>query len=392
MSTLSTCFPIHTFRIRAVFIESLLEIMESTMKNGDISKMRRGFTLVELLVVIAIIGVLIALLLPAVQQAREAARRMECSNKLKQLGLAIHNHHDTYSYFPSLRENNGGTRSTNPQGNEGRNSGLMNILPFIEQNAIHEILTKPSTYGGIDILAFGPIRDKTYPPYEAKIDAFVCPSNPTTPSQIWGKSWGVRSYACSVGDSIANNHNLINPRGIFARVDYQNKSTMRMSSIVDGTSNTVIMAERGYGQAGETTETRGYFANNVSGLNTSPISCMLTASNGFYLSSTSVQKDRAAGVQWFDGFPAFTGVTTVLPPNSPSCAVDNWGDSWGLFSASSYHPGGVMVLMADASGQFIPDTIDTGNLTLAEVTSGRSPYGVWGALGSKKGSEPVSLP
>ncbi|MEW4561231.1 DUF1559 domain-containing protein [Bremerella sp. JC770] len=363
------------------------------MPTYDIPRNRAGFTLVELLVVIAIIGVLIALLLPAVQQAREAARRMECSNKLKQLGIAMHNHHDTYLHFPALRDNNGGTRSTNPRGNEGRNSGLMHILPFIEQGAIYDTLSQPGTFSGTAVLAFGPIRERAwYPPYVAKIEAFVCPSNPSSPANIWSNSFGARSYAVSMGDSINSNHNLENPRGIFGRVDHNERSQIDMSSITDGTSNTIMMAERSFGVSGDDKNIRGYFANGVSGLNSSPIDCMTTASQGRYLSSQSVQTGRAVGVQWFDGYPAFTGVTTVLPPNSPSCAVDNWGDSWGLFSASSYHPGGVMVLMADASVQFIPETIDTGDLTAGESTSGPSPYGVWGALGSKSGGEVASLP
>ncbi|MBI1246490.1 DUF1559 domain-containing protein [bacterium] len=363
------------------------------MRLSTVPRNYRGFTLVELLVVIAIIGVLIALLLPAVQQAREAARRMDCSNKLKQLGIALHNHHDTYLYFPALRNNNGGTRTTNPQGNEGRNSGMMFILPFIEQGPLYEILSQPGTFSGNAVLAYGPIREKYwYTPYVAKIDAFLCPSNPSNPAQIWGYTWGARSYACSVGDSIANNHNLENTRGIFGRVDTNKHSQITMASITDGTSNTVMMAERAYGISGQTRSIFGFFANNVSGLNTSPITCLTTASQGKYQSSQSVQESRAAGIQWFDGFPAFTGVTTVLPPNSPSCTNDNWGDQWGLFSASSYHPGGAMVLMGDGSVHFISETIDTGNLTAQESTSGFSPYGVWGALGSKSGGETVALP
>ena len=353
---------------------------------------KSAFTLVELLVVIAIIGVMVGLLLPAVQAAREAARRMSCSNNLKQLGIALHNHHDTYHRFPGLTENNGGSRNTNPHGNEGRNSGLMHILPFMEQGAVYDILSTSGTFAGIDVLPFGPIRDKVYPPYQAEFATFICPSNATPRAEIWGRLWGPRSYACSVGDSINNIHSLRNTRGVFGRVAHNETSDIKMSAIVDGTSNTILMAERAFGAAGDNRNTKGYFANNVGGLNTSPINCMLTASQGVYVPTQSVQTDRAAAIQWFDGYPAFTGVNTVLPPNSPSCAADNWGDTWGVFSASSYHPGGVQVLMGDASVQFVSDTIDTGNLTVAESTTGISPYGVWGALGSKAGKESVQLP
>jgi prepilin-type processing-associated H-X9-DG protein len=119
---------------------------------------------------------------------------------------------------------------------------------------------------------------------------------------------------------------------------------------------------------------------------------MNTAINNLYLSTQSVMTSRPAGVQWFDGYPAFTGFNTILPPNSPSCAQDNWGDTWGVFSASSFHPGGVNGLMGDGSVHFITNSINTGNLNSPEVTSGPSPYGVWGAMGSINGGETVVMP
>jgi len=367
---------------------------------------RAAFTLVELLVVIAIIGILIALLLPAVQAAREAARRTQCVNNLKQLGLGLHNHHDTFKQFPPLNYGNGGRRDTNPQGNEERNTGLMRILPCIEQGPIYDILSQPFTAVSPPVLPWGPIRGgapggatTAYPPYTTKIPCFICPSNPGPAATLWGIS-SPRSYACCVGDSIsiigppgwgASNYRTPN-RGVFAVVAYPIvESDISMSSITDGTSNTILMAERVFG-ASEKRSIKGYFANNVGGLNTQPINCLATASGGFYLPSQSVQTGRAVGVQWFEGAAAFTGFNTVLPPNSPSCAVDNWGDSWGVFSASSNHPGGVNVLMGDGSVRFVSETIHTGNLALPEVTSGESPYGVWGAMGSKSGGESVSLP
>jgi prepilin-type N-terminal cleavage/methylation domain-containing protein len=342
---------------------------------------RPAFTLIELLVVIAIIAILIGLLLPAVQKVREAAARMQCQNNLKQLGVAFHAYLDVATVFPALNETNGGTRSTNPQGNENRNSGLMRLLPYFEQTAVYSILSQPGVFGGVSVLPFGPIRDRSnYPPYVAQLKVFVCPSNPS-PNPIWGTTaWGPRSYAAVVGDSIVNNHTNPVNRGVFGR------TPTRGASITDGFSNTLFLAERAFGSANNRS-TKGYFANNVAGLNTSPIVCMNTASGGNYLSSQSVMTDRPAGVQWFEGYPAFQGVCTVLPPNSPSCASENWGDSWGVFSASSYHTGGISGLFGDGSVRFVSDTINTGNLSAPPVTGGFSPYGAWGAMGTMSGGE-----
>ncbi len=162
-----------------------------------------------------------------------------------------------------------------------------------------------------------------------------------------------------------------------------------MTEITDGTSNTIMMVERAFGSS-DNQSIKGYFANNVTGLNTNPSKCLSTATSGIYNTGQSVMAARPSGVQWFDGYPAFTGVTTVLPPNSPSCANDNWGDNWGVFSATSLHSNGVNVLMGDGSVRFVNESINAGSPASAEVTTGASPYGVWGAMGTKSGGETVT--
>ncbi|MCE9565133.1 MAG: DUF1559 domain-containing protein [Planctomycetes bacterium] len=351
---------------------------------------RAAFTLIELLVVIAIIAILIGLLLPAVQKVRDAAARMKCQSNMKQLGIAIHSYHDQSGVFPTLNEflSSPATRYVSPQGNEGRNTGLVNILPYIEQASVYTTMSQPGTYGGIAITAWGPVRDRTYyPPYLAKIPVFICPSNPPQ-NPIWGSSdFGARSYAHVVGDSINGNYLNQTNRGVASL------KAPKMASITDGTSNTIFMAERAFGSANNRS-TKGYFANNVTGLNTNPSTCMSTAAAGLYLTSQSVMTDRPAGVQWFDGYPAFTGVTTILPPNSPSCAADPYGDTWGVFSASSYHTGGVNVLLGDGSVRYVTDGVSTGSLSTLEPSGGyvgASPFGVWGAAGTISGGETTSL-
>ena len=137
------------------------------------SSHRRGFTLVELLVVIAIIGILIALLLPAVQAAREAARRSQCSNNLKQIGLALHNYHDTYGVFCAAC-----TGTTSPWGDHYQSTysymtGWVSLLPYLEQGPLYDQFTSPQTYNGQSYNPFGPYAYEDTPRLPATTGAGV---------------------------------------------------------------------------------------------------------------------------------------------------------------------------------------------------------------------------
>jgi prepilin-type N-terminal cleavage/methylation domain-containing protein/prepilin-type processing-associated H-X9-DG protein len=351
---------------------------------------RAGFTLVELLVVIAIIGTLVGLLLPAVQSARESARRAQCNNKLRQLALAYLGFEEAKKALPFMRgPSNTGTRSTSPQGNESTIGGIVYVLPWIEEQPLYNTISSPFTSGGNSALPFGPIRENSwYTPWTRRIEAFLCPS--ATLGLAYGNSstWlGRRHYAVCLGDTIAslNSTSPSNNRGIFL----YSSSTLGTSldEIRDGTSTTIMLGEKA--NAVNTTDVRGLGAKSVASIATNPSLCFNTATGLTYNAGVNVQSDRPLGSLWANGQAAHCGFNTVLPPNSPSCMTDDWGDSGGLISASSYHPGGVNVAMADASTRFIADTIDCGTLTSAEVTSlnGKSPYGVWGALGTRVGRE-----
>jgi prepilin-type N-terminal cleavage/methylation domain-containing protein/prepilin-type processing-associated H-X9-DG protein len=353
---------------------------------------RAGFTLVELLVVIAIIGVLVALLLPAVQAAREAARRSQCSNNLKQMGLAMHNYHDTYNVFPPRK---GGTSAGNPNGNSNRRSGFLHLLPFMEQRAIFEQMEAPLINpAGTEFNAGGPgawwnsAPPNHYPPWFVQLKIVICPSDkPVFNVNQQGK----HSYAFSAGDTIVNNNsNNIFTRGVFGASRYKG-----FNHITDGSSNTIAMSERTWGNnLGIVTATgqdvRTATGHNVTSVNTDPGSCYATATGKMFV---GVQIKARFGFLWADGQAERMAFTTVLPPNAPSCTNNdnvNADAAGGVFNPSSFHPNGVMALFADGSVRFVAENIHCGNISAPPVPQGPSPYGVWGAMGTTDGNESIS--
>jgi prepilin-type N-terminal cleavage/methylation domain-containing protein len=360
---------------------------------------RPGFTLIELLVVIAIIAILIALLLPAVQQAREAARRTQCKNNLHQLGIALHNYHDTHSVFVYRQ---GGTGpSSNQESNRDEASGFVGLLPYIDQAPLFNQITAggdfQTTLPGIESYApMGPSptccnnRHGRFPPYRTKITALLCPSSQPRPGNVFGPT----NYAFCMGDSSFNTQ--ANPasnqvmRGMFGF-----RSSVRIADVTDGTSNTVMMGEICTGT--DNREVRGVGVANNQGnqVMDSPITCLATANQqepGRY--NTSVTTITARGERWASGYPAHSGLNTILPPNSPTCTTQAsfWeNQARGQYPASSRHEGGAHILLADGVVRFISQNIDVGNISLPDVRTqgGRSPYGVWGAAGSIAGNETV---
>ncbi len=350
---------------------------------------RRAFTLIELLVVIAIIAILIALLLPAVQQAREAARRSQCRNNLKQLGLAMHNYHDTFKVVPM-----GSGRNNTSNGSGGRRqSGFVGMLPYLDQAPLFSLASGGGTaasvngttnYNRADWIPW----DNNHVAVRAKMPVLFCPSDG---AQTADNIKGGCNYRLSRGDTTWDhcsqwNGNAGRNRGLFVG-GTNNSGTRSFSDVTDGLSNTIAMSERIKAKQNANSVRDGAIAKQPgqATYRANPSVC-LTQVNGAGVYTVTV--GRYDGLRWADGQSTFTGFTTVLGPNKPSCTDPRSSDqNDGVMDPTSLHTGGVHCLMGDGAVRFVSDNINTGNTTLPVVTSGPSPYGIWGALGSIRGGD-----
>jgi len=334
----------------------------------------RGLSLIELMVVVAVVALLVALLLPAVQQAREAARRTECKNNLKQLGLAIHNYESVHSHLPP---HNGGTDYSfgGDASNEGNLSGIVMLLPHLDEASLWNAIVSAPNQGGYPGLI-------TFPHPPSSLSLLLCPSSSPPPrftdNGLGGPS---RSYHFSLGDwcgvfpgvdpVLGAPADGAFPRGPFSP---NSGETRRWRDIRDGLSNTILMGEKALFQ--DSNEIRG----NVSLEGTAtPGECRSLFPDAIYLGSVN---RLGNGRLWATGWNlSIYTVTTAMPPNSPSCKY--------FTNVTSRHPGGAQVLMADGAVRFISESIDCGNQAALPPTSSKipSPYGVWGSLGSAGGEE-----
>ncbi|MCU0959555.1 MAG: DUF1559 domain-containing protein [Pirellulaceae bacterium] len=305
-----------------------------------------GFTLVELLVVIAIIGILVALLLPAVQAAREAARRIQCANNCKQIGLALHNYHDTFKALPMAWWLDMTTAVPRLNGH----SWGIDILPFIEQTALYtEFNTR-----------LAPL-DQFSPPNVAvigtKLAGFVCPSAPGGTERTY--TFNAAPTLPVTATNIAPSDYIVSTgvRGVFANIAYKgnaggsrrgalgvqtppalggDQDTSRLADIADGTSNTFMIGERtGGGQI-----YNRYVIN-------SEMSAIYGPTNG------GGWGDVLNGEHWVQG-SLYTGVSN--PPVGGPCAINCTNSRGNCFH--SFHPAGAHFIMADASTQFITESAD----------------------------------
>lgn len=417
--------------------------MESLRKN------RQGFTLVELLVVIAIIGVLVGLLLPAVQAAREAARRMSCSNNFKQIGLGVHNYHSAYKQMPI---NGTGTTDTDV-GNATNNSNrlflswLVPLTPFVEQQALWEEISNPSrnfTPGtnwngnGTSVAgtwpAMGPCPwRRHYQPWETQVPTYRCPSDPAEGLPGHGRS----NYAACIGDALdrvnyggtsewgffhnnkGNGRNDLNWMATRSRAAcrgmFWNRRPSKFRDVLDGLANTIMAAEISTSNGNREINSdwvRG-FPGGINGISGNPGLCKSGAHIDpqrpqFYAVGVAMHgngSDQCKGCRWADFRPMYTSFTTILPPNNPSCQQGGGDYNEGVHSAGSRHQGGAHVLMGDGAVIFITDSIEAGDANAPPIERGssampdwagpgsepgaQSPYGLWGALGTRAVKETI---
>jgi prepilin-type N-terminal cleavage/methylation domain-containing protein/prepilin-type processing-associated H-X9-DG protein len=350
--------------------------------RGTRSFRASGFTLIELLVVIAIIAVLIALLLPAVQAAREAARRAQCTNNLKQLGLALQNYHDAVGTFPPGHLGTG-WNDFGP---------LVMLLPYIEQTQLYNSINFTNTGDAAD-----PGDALNFTIMAINVNAYQCPSDTdrlTGTETLNGVTlpFGHQNYSANAGNAPesfydSNKHNASN--GVMFGVTAGKPVGLR--DVTDGTSNTAAWSEKvkGIGPGSNNVydtnrPTSSVFAVTVSTAGSgTPAAPFQDAVPMFYYQSCFALNQSTAplatgaiaqGTYWWDGHPETGLYNHVMTPNTWSCNNSNVNDA-AAATASSRHSGGVNMAMCDGSVRFIKATISTTT---------------WWAIGSRAGNEVLS--
>ena len=367
----------------------------NSLTQNDL-RQKNAFTLVELLVVIAIIGMLIALLLPAVQAAREAARRMQCSNKQKQILLSIHNYHDTYDLLPPLYNYDHQTPVVKAAPN--RIGIRIVFLPFIEETARYQACMQTSA--DVWMRTF---TDGTLTPFAETVSAYVCPSDGASLEMpASGNPTGASNYGFMLGDRPYCSNNF-NARGCFE--PNRDRSTS-FGAIEDGLSNTMGVSESVRPQAADGLGTMAVF--NPFYRSTDVMDKFDKANKVFRsgvsgLSFITFATEAPAGYRWSEGATGYSGLMAAVPPNHASIRNNSsgiTGATYCIVAPSSHHSGGVNIGLMDGSVRFASDSIDFGSpaddypphvTATNEPSSVQSPYGIWGALATKANGESKSL-
>jgi prepilin-type N-terminal cleavage/methylation domain-containing protein/prepilin-type processing-associated H-X9-DG protein len=318
---------------------------------------RRGFTLIELLVVIAIIAVLIALLLPAVQSAREAARRIQCVNNLKQMGIALHNYHDALGTFPSSYLARSAFISGASDTAPGWGWASM-ILPQLEQAPLFSAIN-----AGLPVEA---VVNSTV--VQVILTGYLCPSDPSVSgpfpvTDAAGNPLAIvapTSYAACVGNDQADTTTGLNNDGLGNGVMFRN-SRIRVADIIDGTSNTILAGERAWSINEGTWP--GVVTNGV--IRRGPTNPCPTTGALFYLAPTLV----------------LAHCNVLNTDTDPDGGLDDY---------SSFHPGGANFVFADGSVRFLKSVLRNSGVRPDGSTIYSPSSLVFQALGTRNGGEVIS--
>lgn len=407
---------------------------------------RRAFTMLEVFAVLLLISMLVMLLLPAVQSSRESARRTSCANNLMQVALGVQSYHATFDQLPTQLSGTDG--STVPgEDNDRRLSFLVGLLPFVGQPELSELIRHPlartagNEYGsGTDLgmmleadmdsilsrdeppsdqpqwVAGGPEPfDWRYIGWMTEPPVFRCPSDPGAGDPAQGRT----NYAACLGDGVVaadsgpmkevSGRFVVDPdlakqtqaamRGVFVP-----RVVTRLSDVTDGLSYTIMLGEIATDLGDKDIRTHPIEGPGAEVLRDNPLwareSGLIDFERPFFWadanSTNTLDSNRrlGRGFRWADGMPLYTGFNTILPPNREIVLRDDRDDCWGILPPSSRHQGGVQVCFADGMVRFVADDIDSGRSTEPTVYPGsanppgsESPYGIWGALGTRASAE-----
>lgn len=406
------------------------------------SRHHNGFTLLELLVVVGVIGILVGLLLPAIQAAREAARRMSCSNNLQQVALGVAQYHDAFEILPPHGTGTFGNKNDPKKTNQFRLSFLVSITPFIGQTPVWEsisgeylgpkpdgdVVSEEDSFGmmmgmgdwdgtGLEepkhrYSKMGPVPSmSSYGPWVIEVPTYRCPSDPG----IGMPSLGRTNYAACLGDAIegldeglwqyksskwapsGEQTMYATGRGMFVP-----RMITSYDDVTDGLSNTIMLGEIATDLGDKDTRTVPALNNGWSGGVLDDVHICQGQIDPerprFWDRTSAIQlptnNSQGRGFRWADSMPLMTGFNTILPPNSELCFG---GDSTtiGTLSASSRHQGGTHVAMGDGAVIFMTDSVECGysggtvtqNGTNELSPGSPSPFGLWGALGTRDQNE-----
>ncbi|QDT13865.1 DUF1559 domain-containing protein [Planctomycetes bacterium K23_9] len=392
------------------------------------------------LALVVCVGFVIALMLPAVEAARESARRMSCSNHFKNIGLAIHNYHAAYKLIPPGCGGTGLTPGHDDWSNQRRLSALVAITPFVEASPMWSMISNPFVTGQIPkpelqkqwgmkgspdyryslnslttidgpfrnanneyffpSMGPAPWRAASYPAWQIGMPTYRCPADKLAqPFAQPSARAAASNYVVSYGDAV---HEVGYEPGLpLAFRDQVADATtqrgafiagkqLRFRDITDGLSETIFMGE--VVTYDGTRRAEGAIAQNIPGLRDDPSLCLATVKGGIYKSGIKLRMSpdgkSSRGGNWADGAISWSGFNTILPPNSPSCDTVVDFRLEGVFSASSNHRGGCHVLMGDGAVVFITNDVDVGDpsrpTVYAKDATGEtvSHAGVWRAMGT----------